>query len=319
MSDEAQTASAAAGTAAAGTSTQVAAGTPPAATTPASPTPPPADTSGAPAGTSLAGDAGQPNNQDWTASLDDDTRQLVEQKGYKQPADIAKAYKELQAKLGERTVAPKDDAPKEEWDAFYKRIGRPDSADGYQFKMPEGVPENLPYDSDFAAEFRAWAHDQGLTPRQASGLHDKFVQRMASMTANGAQGFNERIQKAHSDLVQAWGDTDSEGYRTNVELASRTLRQNPGLTEALTSAGILDLDGRVTDAAVAKFLANTGRSMYREDSLYSGPNTNIDNPFAAKTENLTKQMMLIRSDPARAATLIRAAGKDPAEYGLKAA
>lgn len=319
MTDQAQAAPVT-DTAAAAAAAAAATATPPAPAgdnTGAAPAPARDTSNGAPAGTDLNGSDQDGDSNDWTTVLDDDTRQLVEQKGYKSPNDLGKAYRELSKKLGERPTleAPADDAAPEEWQAYYEKLGRPKAPEEYAFKLPEGVPENIPYDNDFAVKFKNWAHDAGLSPRQAQALHDKYVQDFTGQLEGSIAQHQQRVEEAHSTLVKEWGDPETEGYRQNVEMARRALVQLD-LRDDLTSAGLMDENGMVLSAKVAKALSRVGQRMFAEDSMFGGQSAGITNPFSDKSENMTQQSMLIKSDPARATQMIRAAGKNPADYGL---
>ncbi len=276
-----------------------------------------------PADAGLNGSGQQPigdQNVDWTAILDDDNRQLVQSKGWDRTGlnEALKSYRELSSKLGERFLTPPaDDAGQDEWDAFHTAMGRPETPEQYEFGVPQGVPEDTPYDAQFATEFKTWAHKHGLSPRQAAGLHDDYVRMTAEHGSLAHTEMNQSIESAHEAIVKEFGDPETDGYRRNVELARRTLKQNPGLEQALTAAGLLQHGtGMITNADVFKHLARTGASMFAEDDFFSGPGANIENPFSEATWNLTKQSLLIKNDPAKAANLIRASGGDPQEYGL---
>jgi hypothetical protein len=288
--------------------------------TPAPAPAPEADTAGAaPVGTDFNGSGQEDGTQnDWTASLDADTRTLVEQKGWKDANAALKSYRELVSKLGEKTLAPPaEDAGQDEWEGFYAKMGRPEKPDGYQFTIPEGVPENMPYDGNFAMEFKNWAHGSGLSPRQANELHGNYVKAVAAQVAQQAEARNIAIAKAHSEIVKEWGEPESEGYKRNLEMSRRAMTQL-GLREDLTTAGIIDAQsGMITSAKVAKALARVGARMFAEDTMYSGPASMGKNPFTEKEFNMTEQSLLIRNDPAKAATLIRAAGEKPEDYGLR--
>lgn len=264
---------------------------------------------------------GSGKSGDWWGGLQDEgNRALVEAKGWtgKGLDDAFKSYRELESRLGKAIVPPKEDASPEDWSAFYGKVGRPEKADGYQFKMPEGLPENLPYDAKSAEDFKSWAHEAGLNPKQAQTLHDQFVR----MTANQVQAQQEAeaaaVQSSTEKIAKLWGDPESEQFKRKNELANRVIRQNNKddvLMGELKSLGALTSDGSVKAPHLANLLAEIGGKLYAEDSLYAGPNAAV-NPFAAGSENLTAQGQIIRTDPERARTLISNAGRDPKEWRL---
>ena len=287
--------------------------------TTSAPPPPPADTlDNAQTDDGLNG-SDPLSADDWTVSLDDDTRTLVSQKGYTSPNDLGKAYRELTAKLGERVFEPPAaDADPSEWDAFHSKMGRPPAPDGYVFQLPQGVPENLPYDSNFATEFKSMAHTAGLSPRQAQIIHDGYVQKTAAQVGALQEQADARVEAAQQTIMKEWGAVDSDSYRRQVELARRTIKQFD-LADSFVKAGLMEPGtGAVTDPKVAFAMARAGSKMFAEDAMFSGPGAGIENPFSDKTANMTQQSLLIKNDPHRAASLIRAAGKKTSDFGLPA-
>ncbi|WP_448950599.1 hypothetical protein [Labrys neptuniae] len=237
--------------------------------TPADATVPPA-TNGSPAGGAADFLAGLRNAE---------SRQWVESKGFKaldplvesaRHADrIQSEFNDLKAKA---LTPPAPDARPEEWQAFYSRLGRPDTAEGYEFRMPQGLPEGFAYDSESAKAYRGWAHEAGLSPRQAQGLHDRFVQYQAGQQGAYVQAIVQRGESAQTELVRAWGDRNSESFRANVQFADRFIHQNGGqaLMGELKANGLISPDGYVLSPVLAQAMAKAGRALYAEDQFATG-------------------------------------------------
>lgn len=254
----------------------------------------------------------------WVAGLQsEENRTLVAAKQWGSVDDALKSYRELQTHASKGLHLPGEHATAEDWNAFYSKMGRPEKPDGYQLKLnAESVPTDFPYDEKSAIEFRNWAHEAGLSPRQAQMLHDKFVGYQAGAFSQSKEGAVKREGDTHRDLIKDWGDADTSSYKQNVELMSRAITQL-GLKDALTELGALSADGAVRNSKVAKALARVGKELFSEDTMATTASGVISNPFSEGSSfNLTQQGQLIRSDPRKAAALIRAAGKNPADYRL---
>lgn len=258
---------------------------------------------------------------DWTAALDEETRATATAKGWKSPADPAKAYLHSQREYADlqkkAIVLPGDDAKPEDWDAFHTKLGRPEKPEGYEFKLPEGLPENLPYDGAAADKFKNWGHKAGLTPKQAAIVHDEYMRDYANTLGAMQEANAKAVEASHEAIVKAWGDPSTDTYKRNQELANRTIRNQGGteLLNELKSIGAMDANGNVKTPRLAVALAKVGEALYAEDTLFGGPAQGV-NPFSPKSEDLTKQGEIIRDDPARARVLIQQAGINPKEYGL---
>lgn len=268
--------------------------------------------------TVIADQGSNGDGKTWAAGLQsEENRALVEAKQWGGPDDALKSYRELQTHASKGLHLPGENATAEDWNAFYAKLGRPEKADGYQLKLnTEAVPQDFPYDEKSAIEFRNWAHEAGLTPRQAQTLHDKFVSQQAQVFGSAKEVAAKREGDTHRELVKEWGDADTSGYKQNVELMSRAVTQL-GLKDALVEAGLLGADGAVRNASLAKAFAKVGKELYAEDTMATNANGVLTNPFSdGDNFNLTKQGELTRSDPRKAKALIQAAGKNPADFGL---
>lgn len=270
------------------------------------------------ASTALTDQGSNGGAANWVAGLQaEENRALVEAKQWASPDDALKSYRELQTHASKALTVPGDNATAEDWDRFYSKLGRPETPDKYELKLnTEAVPQDFPYDEKSAIEFRNWAHDAGLSPRQAQALHDKFVGYQANGFNTARQAVEKAQGDAHREIVREWGDPDTNGYRQNVELMSRAVAQL-GLKDSLIKGGIISADGSVLDHKVAFAFAKVGKELYGEDTMATNANGVLKNPFSDDAFNLTEQGRLVRDDPRKAAALMRAAGKNPASYGLK--
>lgn len=167
---------------------------------------------------------------------------------------------------------PGADAPAEAWDAFYARLGRPQTPQGYEFALPADLPADLPYDADSAARYKAWSHAAGLTPRQAQSLHDAFVRDQAQAYARHDAAFRARSEEAHRALVRDWGEPQSRGYSENLQFADRFIANNGGeaLLGELKAGGLVSHEGAVLSPLLAKAIARAGRALYAEDQFVTG-------------------------------------------------
>ena len=255
--------------------------------------------------------------------LNEDNRALVEAKkwagedGSIDLNKIADGYRNLESHASKSLKVPGEDATPEDWNAFYSKLGRPEKADGYELQLNrEAIPEDFPYDEQAAIEFRNWAHEAGLTPKQAQALHDKFIGHQAGSFKAMMEDRTRREGDAHRAIVDQWGGQESEGYKRNLELASRAIHEL-GLKDPLVEGGILSKDGAILNAKAAFAMSKVGKELYAEDTVATGASGVLANPFSdGPNFNLTKQGELVRSDPRKAKALILAAGKKPAEFGI---
>jgi hypothetical protein len=169
---------------------------------------------------------------DWSAAFDTDTRALVAAKGWRGPEDALKSYAHLERLVGgEKIAVPPADAPTEAWHAVYARLGRPARAEDYTLAAPEGLAD---YSEELAAGFRKAAHAAGLSARQASALHDFYVNAAAERARADAAADDMAGAELASALQRAWGPQ----YEAKVASARRAARAfaPPEALEALERA-----------------------------------------------------------------------------------
>lgn len=265
------------------------------------------------------GSAATADNDPFAGLQDEGARNWVDTKGYKTPEDIIKAAQSLEQRLGTSLTPPKDDAPAEEWDKFYGKLGRPESPDKYEFARPEGLPEDLPYNQEMADVSKTWMHEAGLNGKQAQAIHDKFAGYMADQQKQALAAQAEAVEATHADLTKEWGPTDSEGFKAKQELAGRAAKKL-GLMESFQKGGLVLADGAMTDPQLAKALSVVGETMFKEDTIGNDPLAVGGNPFKRDNggnRNLSGINSLVKNDPERAKRLAREAGESPEKWGLR--
>lgn len=229
-----------------------------------------------------AGGAAAP--QDWTATLPEDVRGLVQTKGWKQPADVLGSYQNLEKllgadKAGRALVPPKDDAPPEEWAQFYGKLGRPEKPDGYKLPVPEGDT------GEFAKQAAAWMHDAGLTPKQAEALAARWNEHMGGTLQSQQAEFEQKAAVDLQDLQREWGDK----FEANTELARRAIRE----------AGLSKEEGQAIERALglgkaAKVFAFLGKQ-FAEAPMKGGEGAAAGS-FGSTPESAKARITALRGD-----------------------
>lgn len=188
--------------------------------------------------------------QPWYTTIPEEAaRQHVETKGYKNPAELALAnYNLTRLQRGDPTVIglPGEGATPEDMDAFYAKLGRPETPEGYKLKFAEGTTVD-----DATLQFgRSAFHKAGLTPQQAQVMAEEWntfqTAQMSEMQQQVAQANDAELEA----LKGRWsGDLDK-----NLEAGRRAV-QALGLDNAL----IERVEGAIGTAAVVELMAVIGR------------------------------------------------------------
>lgn len=228
--------------------------------------------------------------------------------------------------LADGTGLTADDAPPDSPDTPVGERNVPDPGldetadeefESFVFAVPEGLPDGFEYAQDLADSFRHWAREAGLNEAQAKSLHDRYVRTHADQLAAVQRMQLQAETEARDALTRHWGEEDGQLFRRNIEFANRAIRNLGGdnLLDAMKAGGLLGPDGAVINETIALALARIGEVMFSEDSLRSG-SLSEPNPWHDESEDLGRQADIIRSEPAKARALMRAAGLDPSDFGL---
>jgi hypothetical protein len=266
------------------------------------------------AGNNGGGNGGQPNgsagnqnqgsnNGDFFAGLSPENREFATKKNWKGLDDAFKSHRELEAAFSSRSP------------------GKEYSLGDYAFTAPKDA-DKIGYSKDNAEAFRQFAHKNKLSPEQAAAVHDMYVNNTVEggkkAAAAKAEALNAKFEASSKALEKSWGVPDSPGFKRNVEMAFRSVREL-GIQDALVEVGALvkGADGKmsVANATIVEALAKVGAAMYAEDNMYGNVSSDA-NPFAMGTahENATKAGQIMRDDPEKAEMLIRAAGPEVAGF-----
>lgn len=159
----------------------------------------------------------------WYQNIQDpDLRGYVQNKGWPDPVEAIKSYRNLEKMNGmDKVVVPKDLNDHEGWDAYYAKGGRPDSADGYQLPVPEGD------DGTFAQWGSELFHKAGLNVTQARYIAEAFNEYQASLQEEDGQSFAATAQSELNGLQREWGP-DYDNKMAASQSAAQLIKQELG-------------------------------------------------------------------------------------------
>lgn len=144
-------------------------------------------------------------SQNWRDSLPDALKGSKSLEKFKDATALAQSYLSLESAAGKKgLIVPSDTAPQEEWDAFHKALGRPDAADKYDLKNPEGV--SLKIDENFQKGYKEFAHKLGLNGKQAAGLYEWYLKEGDGRVKAGTQASANARTQLLDGLKKDWGD-----------------------------------------------------------------------------------------------------------------
>lgn len=188
----------------------------------------------------------------WRENVPDQYRRTAEK--FKSPADVIQSYAELERKFGNAVELPRGENGEEQRGALYDRLGRPETPEGYEVTLPEGLSEELALSEDDIQRqdrFLSEAHRIGLSSEQAQAAVDWYYGELqGQLSANQLQGSDDTAELT-SQLRKEWG----QNYDKNIEYGRRAV-------SAFGDDETIDqLEGIVGSAQVVRMMARIGQSM----------------------------------------------------------
>lgn len=210
------------------------------------------------------GDAGgqsqqsQQSSQPWYGSFGDDNKAYIETKGFKDPESVVESYRHFEKLHGvpkeQLLKLPKDDSP-EAWGEVYDRLGRPKSAEDYDFSVL-GEDRSEAFDQMMAPTF----HEAGLTKSQADTVLGKIKEFTEHVVSESQANRQESLANQEADLKKQWG----AAYEKEVNRA-RLAAQGLGIDQDTVSV----LERAMGFDGVMKFFNQIGQKI-GEDNFISG-------------------------------------------------
>ena len=209
------------------------------------------------------------DNQDWRDGLSEELRAEPTLANINDLESAAKTLVHQQKMMGTRIPIPKND---EEMNELYTKLGRPETADGYEVNVPQGYEQYYPEET--VTTFKETGHALGLTPKQIQGLVEwqktaidqQLQQEQIAGDTQGVQ--TEEI------LREEFG----ANYEKNLTAAQRALRVygTPELQEKLS-------DPRYgNDPDLIRLLANAGKDITEDSAQGTTNNSLVMSPLDAK-------------------------------------
>lgn len=217
------------------------------------------ETGQTPAGEGTPPAAGQAPASSWKDAVPEEYRAVTEK--YETIGDFAKAHKEIRTKIsdmgkGQDAIAlPREGADQGEWDRFYKSIGRPDAAEGYDYALDDN---NRAY-ADYINSLKNEAYVAGLTGKQAKA----FIDAALKGRQLGIDSVKEKQTVTADQTIAALKSEWGEAYETKVRRAKNAYGKF-----AATDGDKADLAAFENNAAFIRMMDNIAMHV-GEDTIMS--------------------------------------------------
>lgn len=199
--------------------------------------------------------------QDWRSALPEEIRGAESLQKYKGVDELASAYLAAEKLVsGKQLPFPETE---EEFNKVYSALGRPETADGYQFGLPDGVTADWIKDNiseEWEQGFKAEAHKLGLSAKQAGSLRDNIIKQNFEAIKENQEANEAFLKEAGDKLKQEWG----EAFNTRANAARQLLEFSDTNGEF---GKLLQATGLDKHPVVLKYLGNLGVQVIEDENL----------------------------------------------------
>lgn len=165
---------------------------------------------------------------DWRTNVPEEIRGHKSLEHITDVGALAKSYVNAQSMIGaDKLAIPGKHATDEDWGEVYRRLGRPDSPDGYELdnEMPEGIEQS----DDMLNWFKSAAHEAGLTPSQAQKLLGGYNQFLGTQVGADEAQIQQMRETTEVELKKEYGaayaDRITNGNAAMQEFGSAELSE----------------------------------------------------------------------------------------------
>ena len=227
---------------------------------------------------------GQPAPQDWRAGLPEELKAEKSLESFKDIGGLAKSYVEAQKMIGGSVRLPKDDAKPEEWESFYRKLGKPEKPEEYGITKPADIPPGVTWNDDLTKWFVSSAHAAGLNKSQVQ----KIINGWNEMESSKAHAMTKEIGAQIAKLQESWGDQ----FQGRVELGLRGVEKLLPGEDGKKFKELMDSTGLGNHPLILKYAYAVG-NMLKEDGYILGDGSG----GAMSKDNIQAKIDAINSDP----------------------
>lgn len=213
----------------------------------------------------------------WYSGFDAETQNYITTRGLadKDPTaaflETAKAHQEAQRYIGvpkeQLLTLPKPDAPPEEWDAVYERLGYSKDPEAYKL---EGLKfaDGSDAEDGFKDFVRAQAAELKLSPAAATKLAENAMKFLEGAEAATTAETQAAATRAMEQLRQSWGP-NYEANTVIVDNAYKAMMTAAGFSQEQMTTAIQKLGETMGKAETMQLLLAVGQKL-GEDTFVGG-------------------------------------------------
>ena len=216
------------------------------------------------------------SGNDFLNMIPEDLREHPSLSPIKDVGNLAKSYINAQQLIGaDKLPAPKNPS-EEQLSAIYNYLGKPESADAYEFAVDGNI-----ITEEVATSYKDVAHKLNLTPQQASGILDYYKGLADSSQQQAGQQMELQREEVENNLKKEWG----QAYDQKIAGAGQVINQfgSPEMLEWQLADGT-KLGNHPEFIKAFANIADFRQSVTSEDTITNATSSRAMTPKEAQAE-----------------------------------
>lgn len=149
----------------------------------------------------------------WRDTLPTEIRNDPSLAKYTDVPSLASAYISAAKMIGgDKIPIPGKHASDADWENVFNKLGRPESPDKYDLKLPE----NLKQDTALVKSYSEAMHKAGILPKQAQSVMDWWTNLSQQRTSELQSQINTQLEQGQGKLKQEWGQAADQKFKQAV-------------------------------------------------------------------------------------------------------
>jgi len=191
----------------------------------------------------------------WLKGLDSALATDPSMKDIQDLPNLVKSFVNSQKMIGrDKITLPTEYATPEEWSQIYEKLGAPKDPKDYKFN------EKFSYDEEYLTDFKQFARDNGLLPRQAEAMLKRLQAEDQDIITREDQGVQEALENSMTTLQKEFG----QALPQKLNIARNALA---GIADETMQQYVED-SGMANDPQFIKFLVTIGEKFFKEDGAH---------------------------------------------------
>lgn len=204
-----------------------------------------------------------PGGGAWFDSFEPELKGYLQNKGFKEPKDLAISYRNLEKLQGvpaERLLKLPDESDAEGWKQVWRRLGAPEKPEDYQIEAKDGAA------GEFLKAATGWFHELGIPKKAAQALIQKMDEFGAAQKARQAEAQKAERAEQMDNLKRNWG----AAYDKNFQIIDRVAEEF-----GMDDKALMALRDAMGPAKAAEFLYGIGKKL-GEDQYVSSDGSRVN-------------------------------------------